>query len=81
MREVVLDLMGILAQGAEADNKCADQLAAIAAFAASAGDHLCASGMLAFTHNHRIRALELRGNLTATMAQWGSILHQNLSQD
>lgn len=81
MREAVLELMGILARGAEADDQCADQLAETAADAAIAGDHLIASGMIRLARHHRIRRLELRGRLAAMSAEHGGIFHQDLADD
>ena len=81
MREAVLELMSILARGAEADDECADQLADTAADAAIAGDHLIASGMIRLARHHRIRALELRGTLAALSAEHGGFFPQDLTED
>ena len=63
MRAAALELMFVLAEGAETDDSCADQLAGIALEAADAGDDLIAKGMIALARIHRIRALEFRGKL------------------
>ena len=78
MRAAILELMFVLAEGAETDDRCADQLAEIAAEAADAGDLLIADGMVALARIHRIHALELRGEVAALSAAHDGIFHQGL---
>ena len=78
MRDAVLKLMNVLAEGGDADDDCADQLSAIAVEALAGGDKLVAAGMAALARHHRVRALELRRKLAAVSAKYGGVFHQGL---
>jgi hypothetical protein len=81
MHEAALELMCILASCIETEEACADQLGAIAAKASALGDDLIAKGLAAVARNHRVRALELQGELAAVSMAYGGIFHQHLTEE
>lgn len=81
MHEAALELMCILASGIETEEACADQLGTISAEASALGDDLIAKGLAAVARSHRVRALELQGELAAVSMTYGGIFHRHLAED